>query len=97
MDTIHYTGFTTKEIKELKTGSSLPRVCYVCRRKENDMSYGLIREESGKIFYNKPVIDLGEINRKIDDGVYASYLVCPECAVLLGIEKDLKFSNNSED
>ncbi len=97
MDNIYYTGLSVKEIQG-QIGHARPRICYVCKREEGDVSYGLIQElETGKKYYNKPRIDLGEITRNIGQGLTAIYLVCPECAVLLGIDDELDFKRNSEE
>ena len=95
MDNIFYTGLTVKDINNAG-GHIRPRICYICKRKEGDISYGIIEEqETKKKYYNKPKIDLGEITKNIGQGMSAVYLVCPECAVLLGIEDELTFGNNT--
>ncbi len=95
MDYIYLTGLTVKEISK-QSGKKMPRICYLCKRQEGELSFGHIKEESGKTFFNRPKIDLGKIEKKISDNITSVYLMCTECAVLLGMEKDIKFEKNGE-
>jgi len=89
MDKIYYTGLTVADVaKNYREG--MPRFCYLCKRSEGETSYGIIQEEkSGKMFYNKPVLELGELRRNLGQGMTAVYLLCPECAFLLGVSDEL--------
>lgn len=98
MDYVYLTGISEEDLStEVKKSKNLPKVCYLCKRKEGSTSFGhIIEKETGKKYFNRPIINLGTIKRKISEEVESLYLLCPECAVLLGIEKDLNFDNSGE-
>lgn len=94
MDNIYYSGLTINEAINLK-GEKIPRICYICKRKEGDISYGVIKEEkTNKMFYNKPVLQLGELRKSLGMGHTAVYLLCTECAFLLQVEDELIYNDN---
>jgi hypothetical protein len=97
MDNIYYSGLTVNEAINLK-GDRIPRVCYLCKRKEGDVSYGVIKEQNNeKMFYNKHVLQLGELQRPLGMGHTAVYLLCTECAFLLQVADELIYDDNVKE
>lgn len=77
------TGLTEREFElETRRKRDLPlHRCYLCRREEGERP--IVFDEDGEIFSGKPVLSCHSI--EVGEGLEFRFLLCSECAVLLGL------------
>jgi hypothetical protein len=82
------TGMTVpevkKEIRAMQKGKKAPKKCYLCKRSEGDKSVILTPDQKEPYFLAE--IALLPIQRNITKDWAFDYLLCWECAVLLGLK-----------
>lgn len=87
---IFVTGLTKEESDKLRSAKNKrPANCYLCRREEGKESTTVGLNDNVLVYHP---IEMGLIKKRVTakkEAFIINYFICKECAVLLGIQKDL--------